>query len=293
MKQVFIVGCGDIGERVAAIEKRDGARVLGLARSEARTERLRSEGIKPVRADLDDPSSLIRLPTGVSVLYYFAPPPAAGVEDLRIEFFLGSLTPKSLPRRIVLISTTGVYGDCKGAWITEERPPKPETDRARRRLSAEQVLGRRAVALNLATVILRVSGIYGPGRLPLERLRRGEPVLREEEAPFTNRIHADDLAQVCVAASRRGQSGSIYNVSDGQPSTMTDYFYQVADVFHFPRPPAISMNEARKRLSPGMLSYLTESRRIDNRRMVQELGIELAYPDLPSGLKAIARILHG
>ncbi len=286
MKNVLIIGCGDIGERVAALEKGDGSRVMGLARSEGSAERLRSGGIEPIRADLDEPVTLTGLPTADSVLYYFAPPPAMGVIDTRMKAFLDTLTARNLPARIVLISTTGVYGDCGGAWVTEERRPQPGTDRARRRLSAEQGLRRRADEFNLPWVILRVPGIYGPGRLPLERLRRGEPVLREEEAPFTNRIHADDLARVCVAASRRGEAGSVYNVSDGEPSTMTDYFYQVADFFGLPRPPAISLEEARKRLSPGMVSYLSESRRIDNGRMVQKLGIQLVYPDLQRGLKA-------
>lgn len=286
MKNVLIVGCGDIGERVAALEKGDGSRVMGLARSEGSAERLRSGGIEPIRGDLDEPVTLTGLPTVGTVLYYFAPPPAMGVIDTRMKALLDTLTARNLPARIVLISTTGVYGDCGSAWVTEERRPQPGTDRARRRLSTEQGLRRRAGEFKLPWVILRVPGIYGPGRLPLERLRRGEPVLREEEAPFTNRIHADDLARVCVAASRRGEAGSVYNVSDGEPSTMTDYFYQVADFFGLPRPPAISLEEARKRLSPGMVSYLSESRRIDNGRMVQKLGIQLVYPDLQRGLKA-------
>ncbi|MDX1764559.1 MAG: SDR family oxidoreductase [bacterium] len=287
MEQVFIVGCGDIGRRVAAIEKGNGSRVTGLARSEESAERLRSAGIEPVGGDLDDPNSLIDLPTGGTVLYYFAPPPAFGVKDPRMGSFLDSLTTNAVPARVVLISTTGVYGDCQGAWITEEQPPRPGSDRARRRLSAERRLESRAARLKLPYVILRVPGIYGPGRLPLDRLRRGEPVVREEEAPFTNRIHADDLARVCVAASRQGGSGRVYNVSDGQPSTMTDYFYRVADFLGLPKPPAISMEAARERLSPGMLSYLMESRRLDNRRMREELGIQLVYPDLETGLRAI------
>jgi nucleoside-diphosphate-sugar epimerase len=133
-------------------------------------------------------------------------------------------------------------------------------------------------------VILRVGGIFSPDRLPIERIQRGIPVLNEEECGFINRIHADDLAMICIAAMERGEAGAIYNVSDGHPGTMTGYFYAVADAMGLPRPPALTMAEAQKVLNPSMLSYLTESRRLDNSRMLRELGIRLRYPDLKSGL---------
>jgi nucleoside-diphosphate-sugar epimerase len=133
-------------------------------------------------------------------------------------------------------------------------------------------------------VILRVPGIYGPRYLPEERLRSGEPVLREDESPFSNRIHADDLARVCVVAAHHVHPRLLYNVSDGHPTTMTDFFYRVADVLGIPRPPMVTMEEARRRLGEGMLSYLAESKRIDSRRMREELGVELMYPDLTAGL---------
>ena len=145
-------------------------------------------------------------------------------------------------------------------------------------------LRRWSEANGVPIVILRVPGIYARGRLPEERLRAGEPVLREEESPFSNRIHADDLARVCVAAAHRDHPHDLYNVSDGHPTTMTDYFYRVADALGLTRPPAVTLEEARRRLGEGMLSYLAESKRIDNRRMREELGVELMYPDLASGL---------
>jgi nucleoside-diphosphate-sugar epimerase len=135
-------------------------------------------------------------------------------------------------------------------------------------------------------IVLRVGGIYGPGRLPIERLRQALPVLRPEESLPGNRIHADDLAAACVAAGERGRADAIYNVSDGQDSTMTEYFFAVADALGLPRPPTVSLAEARGRLSQVMLSYLTESRRLDNRRMREELGVVLQYPDLASGLRS-------
>jgi nucleoside-diphosphate-sugar epimerase len=281
---VLIIGCGDIGERVARLERSEGRAVAGLVRSEKSARRLRAAGIQPSMVDLDAPASLNNFPVKDAVVYYFAPPPDTGVTDPRMETFVSVLTSSNLPKRIVLISTTGVYGDCHGEWVTEDRPPNPQVDRARRRLAAETMLQRWSEKSGVPIVILRVPGIYGPGYLPEERLRSGEPVLREDEAPFSNRIHADDLARVCIAAARHAHPSLFYNVSDGHPTTMTDFFYRVADVLGIPRPPAITMEEARRRLGEGMLSYLAESKRIDNRRMREELGVELMYPDLAAGL---------
>jgi len=281
---VLIVGCGDIGERVARLERSEARTVAGLVRSEESARRLRAAGVRPITADLDTPASLIDLPVGDAVVYYFAPPPDEGVTDPRMDAFVSAMTPTSLPRRVVLISTTGVYGDCHGEWVTEDRPPNPQADRARRRLAAETSLQAWSAKNGVRVVILRVPGIYGPGYLPEARLRSGAPVLREEESPFSNRIHADDLAQICIAAARHEPASLIYNVSDGHPSTMTDYFYRVADVLGIPRPPAVTMEEARRRLGEGMLSYLAESKRIDNRRLREELGVKLMYPDLAAGL---------
>ena len=281
---VLIAGCGEIGERVAVLERAAGRHVTGLVRSDISAARLRAAGIRPVTADLDVPSSLGKLPVRDALVYYFAPPPGRGVTDPRMEAFLSGLDSSGLPRRVVLISTTGVYGDCKGEWVTEERAPRPEADRAKRRLAAENILRRWSEKSGVTVVILRVPGIYGRGYLPEARLRAGEPVLREEESPYSNRIHADDLAQVCVIAGHHGKPGVLYNVSDGHPTTMTDFFYRVADVLGIPRPPAITLEQARRQMSEGMLSYLAESKRIDNRRMREELGVELMYPDLEAGL---------
>jgi len=281
---VLIVGCGDIGMRVARLERAARHSVAGLARSEKSAERLRAAGIEPIPGDLDMPPSLRSLPVKDTIVYYCAPPPGKGVIDPRMQAFISVLVPPNMPARVVLISTTGVYGDCRGEWVTEDRPPNPQADRARRRLAAETVLRLWSETSGVPSVILRVPGIYGPGRLPEERLRAGEPVLREEESPFSNRIHADDLARVCVAAARCRRPSAVYNVSDGHPTTMTDFFYRVADRLGIPRPPAISLEEGRRRLGEGMLSYLTESKRIENRRMLAELGVDLRYPDLASGL---------
>jgi nucleoside-diphosphate-sugar epimerase len=284
-KSVLIVGCGDIGGRVAALEQAEGASVAALARSEAAALRLAPLGVRPLPGDLDRPATLRGLPAAATV-YYFAPPPAEGTGDPRIRALLAALDPASLPARLVYISTSGVYGDCGGAWVDEERPPNPQTGRARRRLDAETAVRAFGERTGVAWALLRVPGIYGPGRLPVERLRKGLPILCAAESPFSNRIHADDLAAVCVAAARRAPAGAVYNAADGHPTTMSDYFNRAADLLGLPRPPAVSLAEARQALTPAMLSFLEESKRLDNRRMLRELGIRLRYPTLEAGLAA-------
>lgn len=242
--------------------------------------------INCVQADLDKPESLGKLPTTAAIVYYLAPPPQQGVNDPRMKNFLDSISPDALPECIVYISTSGVYGDRKGAWVTEKTPVAADTDRSKRRLSAEQALTTWAEQHHVASVILRVSGIYSPGRLPLDRLRQGMSVLRRDEAPFSNRIHADDLALVCRAAAAAPGNNAIYNVCDNQPSTMTDYFIAVAEHAGLPLPTEIDWQQAENELSPAMLSYLRESRRMDNSKMLRELNIKLAYPSLEEGLAA-------
>lgn len=281
---VFIVGYGDIGQRVARLWQERGVPVSGLARSEAARHRMLAAGVTPVPADLDQPDSLAQLPVYNALVCYFAPPPARGQVDSRVQHFLASLSPDRLPARIVYISTSGVYGNHQGGWVSEAVPPRPQVDRARRRLDAEQQLRRFGEQHNIAVVTLRVGGIYGPGRLPEQRLRDGVPVLHESLAPPTNRIHADDLAQITVAAARRGRANGVYNVGDDKPGNMTEYFNAVADLLDLPRPPTIGWDEAEQVLSRGMLSYLKESRRLDTRRLKEELGVALRYPDLASGL---------
>ena len=282
-ENALIVGCGYLGCRLAG--QLSAGRVTGLVRSAAGVERLERQGIAPLRCDLAHEVSQ-SLPTEGVDVWYLAPPPGTGVKDTYLRHFLEALDDSGQPRRMVLISTTGVYGDCGGQWVDESRPPAPVVDRARRRLDAEQQLRLWGERSGREWVILRVAGIYGPGKLPLERLREGRPMVAEKDAPWTNRIHADDLVQVCLAAMSRGRSGGIYNVTDGNPGNMADYFNRVADMAGLPRPPVIDLEAAEDSLSAGMRSYLAESRRIDNSRMLRELGVSLRYPDLDSGLRA-------
>lgn len=286
MTNIVILGCGYVGRHVAALERDAGNDVLGVVRSDASAETLRQHGIAAALADLDAPASLAALPLAGSIVYYFAPPPPRGITDPRMRAFVGALDPTVPPARVVLISTTGVYGNCAGASIDEDTPINPQADRAFRRADAENTLRHWGHEHAVPVVVLRVPGIYGPGRLPEQRLREGRPVLREDESPYSNRIHIHDLARACFAAARRGAADRVYNVADGHPSTMTDYFNHVADALGLPRPPQISRSQAQSELSAGMMSYLEESKRIDITRMREELGVEPEYADLARGLAA-------
>lgn len=291
---IWIIGCGDIGRRVARLYQKSTNKsnksINGLVYSKASQQQGQAENINMIRCDLDQPldkaASLQALEPNCfknAAIFYFAPPPRIGKQDPRLQNFLNYV--KDQPQKIVLISTTGVYGDSQGAWIDESFPTAPKADRAKRRVAAENCLNQWAKRYQKARIILRVPGIYALDRLPLARIKKGLPIVQSSEAGWTNRIHADDLAAVCQTAMQINTPSHLYNVTDDSPSTMTDYFNQVADYATLPRPPQISMQEAITTLSEGMVSYLQESRRIRNQKMYDELGVTLHYPNLSSALK--------
>lgn len=282
---MLIVGCGDVGRRIAALARARGEPVYCLVRHRESAGNLLESGVNAVAADLDETVPRLAGDWDQSQIFYLAPPPPNGHEDPRVRRFLAAL-PTTGRHRIVYVSTTGVYGDCHGAWVDETCPANPQVDRARRRYDAEQQLLAWRAAGHGDVVILRVAGIYGPGKLPLERLRGRVPMIGADEAPWTNRIHIDDLVSVCEAAMAQGVDGEVYNVSDGNPGNMRDYFDRVADRYGLPHAPQITLAEAQGQLSAGLLSYLGESRRLDNRKMLRELGVTLRYPTLEEGLAA-------
>jgi nucleoside-diphosphate-sugar epimerase len=288
---MLVIGCGGVGRRVAQGYAARGEGVWGVVRGAGSARALAALGVRPVVLDLDRPEPLA-LPAAGGQVFYFAPPPERGAADPRMARVLDALRTQGAPLRLVYISTTGVYGDCGGAWVDETRAVRPVAERALRRWDAERQLRAWSGDTGAEVVILRVAGIYGPDRLPLERIRQGLPVVRAEEAPFTNRIHEDDLVAVCVAAMEQPVAGEVFNVSDGHPGTMAEYFDAVADLAGLPRPPKIAMGEAAGRLSPGMLSYVQESRRLRNDKLLARLGVVLRYPDLERGLSACAAALR-
>jgi nucleoside-diphosphate-sugar epimerase len=286
MRDLFIIGCGYVGARIACKYRDLGESVTGIVRSDAGLARLRQLGIPGVRCDLatDDPAAL---GLGDARVFHLAPPPGSGTRDPYTRRLVDAFARGGHPRRLVYIGTTGVYGDCAGHWIDETHPTRPVAERSLRRLDAEEALRGWSRESGRDLAILRVAGIYGPERLPLERIRAGTPMVAPDDAPYTNRIHVEDLVTACLAAMDRAPSGAVYNACDGHPSTMTDYFLEVAAAAGLPSPPLISREEAADRLSEGMLSYLSESRRLHNDRLREELGVAFRYPSLAEGLRAI------
>ncbi len=286
VQKILIVGSGDVARRIHSLIARR-CRVYALLRDPAHAGAWRKAGAMPVIADLDNRQSLARLQGLADVVLHLAPPPGEGRLDTRTRHLLAALGKgKSLPRRLIYVSTTGVYGDCAGAAIDETRALRPESARAQRRVDAEACLRAWGREVGVAVSILRAPGIYAADRLPIERIQRALPALAAGDDVFTNHIHADDLAAACVAAIRRGRANRTYNVVDDSDMKMADYFDAVADAFELPRPPRVSREEARQQLSPVQMSFMRESRRIGNRRLKDELKLCLAYPDVQAGIKA-------
>ena len=286
MNRLLIVGCGDIALRALPRLARS-YRVSGLVRSAAQGERIAALGATPLAGDLDDPATLQTLAGGADLVLHLAPPGDSGEADQRTANLIAALSARP-PGRLVYISTSGVYGDCGGAWVDETRPVAPQTVRALRRVDAERALFAWGEHSAVAVVVLRVPGIYAAGRLPLAQLKRASPVLRPEDDVYTNHIHADDLAGVCLAALERGGAGRAYNASDDSEMKMGDYFDLVADRARLPRPPRVARAAAEAgAIAEGLLSFMRESRRLANTRMKAELGVRLRYPSVREGVPAL------
>jgi nucleoside-diphosphate-sugar epimerase len=288
MQEVFIAGCGYIGERIARSYQESGAEVTCMVRSPEHGSRLESTGFTTVVSALDDVAALPPLNLTDCILFYLVPPPGGGIADSRARNFIAQISETEKPAKIVYMSATSVYGGAGGDVVTEESPTIPDSAMGKRRLDAEAAFREYGVAGNVPVVILRVSGIYGPGRLPLMQISQGQPLLNEDESGPSNRIHADDLAAVSIAAAEDGLDDEIFNISDGHPSSMTSYFNACADALGLPRQPQVTLNEARQVMSPLMFSYVNQSRVVDNRRMMDRLNVKLRYENLSEGLAASA-----
>lgn len=284
MRRLLIIGCGDVVRRVLPDLVRRW-RVMVLVRE--KDAALATLGVVQLCGDLDDFRSLRRLAGIAEAVIHSAPPADDAAGDPRTRRLLAVLRQgKSLPRSLAYISTSGVYGDCQGEATPETRPLNTGSSRALRRVAAENLLrrfgywGRSGCRVSL----LRAPGIYAADRLPLDRVRRGDPALNPESDVHTNHIHALDLGRACLAALRRGRPNRSYNINDDSGLKMGDWFDRVADAFGLPRPPRVDRAEAEKRLSPAMLSFMSESRRLVNRRLKQELQLRLLYPTVNEGI---------
>ena len=293
--RLLLAGCGDVAARIAGQLNAHATRyriraLLRHAPDSPEWARWRALGTTPIRADLDQLRSLQRLRGIADSVIYLAPPVDNQPEDRRLNRFLAALHGgRSLPRRLVLIGTTGVYGDRGGALIDETCPVRPQTARGKRRVSAECILrrwrrGRSRAGLTQAAGqrqtggILRVPGIYAADRLPIERLRAGTPALRRQDDTWTNHIHADDLARISWLALVRSGTLRAINTCDDSQLPMGDWFDAVADATGMARPERLPREELKTRVSPMLYSFMSESRRLTNTRLKRELRIRLRYP---------------
>ncbi len=289
--RVLIVGCGDVGLRVAGLLKAS-SRLMALTSSSQRVETLQRSGITPMLGDLDKPQTLRRLAGVATHVVHMAPPPLEGHTDPRTRALVLALRLRSLPSSMVYGSTTGVYGNCEGEWIDETRRLQPQTARAQRRVNAQDWVNFLGKSGYPRTQVLRIPGIYAmdrEGGTPRERLLRGTPVLQAHEDVYTNHIHADDLARATVLALWRGRPLRAMNVCDNTDMKMGDYMDSVAKMWNLQAPARISREQAQLQLSPMVMSFLNESRRIRSVRLAQELGLRLLHPTVMDGLKVASK----
>ena len=287
---ILIIGCGDIGLRVAK-QLSQSHRVFALTSQRNRFQELREVGAIPILGNLDHPESLWRLSGLAQTVIHLAPPQNSGNRDCRTRNLIRILAQGSnIVRRLIYISTTGVYGDHQGAKVSEVTPVNPQSERAKRRVDAEQALRLWAPAHRVVLTILRVPGIYAADRLPIERLQAKTPALLHEEDAYSNHIHSDDLARLVCAAIYYGKPQRVINACDGGETKMGDYFDEVADAFGLERAPRLPRAELQKMVSPMLWSFMRESRRVTNTRL-HELKRSLLYPSVRHFLKTISRNL--
>ena len=289
-QRILIIGCGDVGLRVARLLP-DRINVMALTSSSGRVTEFRGSKITPLLGNLDDAATLRRLAGLATHVVHLAPPSSDdpyAKTDPRTVALLRALRLRSLPQGVVYGSTSGVYGDCDGEWVTETRRVNPGTSRGHRRVDAEAQLRWFGRSAGVPIHILRIPGIYAPDReggTPRGRLLKGTSVLVTSDDVYTNHIHADDLARACLAAMYLGKPQRITHVSDDTDLKMGDYFDQAADLYGLPRPPRISRPDASKQLPAMQLSFMSESRRLNNQRMKTELRLKLLYPTVTQGLQ--------
>ena len=291
-QSVLLVGCGDVGMRVARLLA-GRVRLLALTSTPAKAPQLRERGITPLRGDLDHAPTLARLAGLAARVVHLAPPSGEDGSqwwrDLRTQALLRALSRRTPPHALVYGSTSGVYGDCQGRKVDESRPIEPRTPRAQRRADAERLVRHFGRAQGVRASILRIPGIYATDRVggtPRERLLKRTPVLEAPDDVYTNHIHADDLARALVAALWRARPQRVYNASDDSELKMGDYFDLAADLYGLPRPPRVPRSTAQDQLPLVLLSFMGESRRMDNGRLKRELRLALRHPTVHSGLLA-------
>jgi nucleoside-diphosphate-sugar epimerase len=291
--RVLIVGCGYVGVPLGTELAGLGHQVFGLRRSALADAELRAAGISPLHADITRPETLANLPRDFDWVVNCAASGGGTADDYRRVYLEGTRNllawlASAPPRKFVYTSSTGVYGQNDGSLVTEASPAEPPGETGRVLVETEQVLREAAHARDLPAVILRVAGIYGPGRgFYFRNLVRGEARIEGEGRRFVNMIHRDDVVRAIIAALERGQPGEIYNACDDEPATQRDVFAWLAQQLNLPLPPSVpeDPDAPRKR---GVTN-----KRISNQRLRAELGCVLKYPTFREGYAAEMARLAG
>jgi nucleoside-diphosphate-sugar epimerase len=260
-----------------------GHEVAGVVRSNSRAELLAGQSIQPIVADVARPSSLRDLPAAETVLYSVGYDPAGGASRRQVyrdglQAVLDTVAPET--RRVILISSTGVYAEQAGGWIDESSPCLPSRESGQALLEAEEALA--AHCLAASGIVLRLAGIYGPGRLPRRtELISGEP-LPIAAGEHVNLIHVEDAATAVLAAEAHAAPPRTYNIADGHPVQRREYFIELARRMDLPQP------SFRDPLPGEPSGRRGSDKRVSNARMLAELRFELAYPTYREGLAALA-----
>lgn len=284
MTRVLIVGCGYSGQRLAARLVGEGCAVVGTTRSVDRAARLEGAGIRPLVGELTDRELLREMDRfGPEVVFYLVPPADEAHDGLGRVL---AATARAPLEAFVYASSTSVYGDRNGDWVDETTTPRPEGAAAEARQAAERVVVGAGWDYQTPTRVCRITGIYGPGRTLRGPLEAGDYLLIEGCDTWVNRLHVDDLVSGLIAAWRRGGDGRVYNLADDEPHRASAFAILAADLQGLPRPEWVSEEEAARRLSESRLRRKTSSKRVRNRRLREELGVELRYPTFRDGLRA-------
>ncbi|WP_081508583.1 SDR family oxidoreductase [Roseovarius mucosus] len=258
-----------------------GWQIIGTTRSADKAEVLRSEGVTPALWPEDDLRPALASATHLLIS---AAPDAAG--DPVLARYRDAIA-EAAPRLawVGYLSTTGVYGDHAGGWVDEATPLTPSTRRGQMRVDAEADW--QAIP-GLPLHIFRLAGIYGPGRGPFEKVRQGTARRIVKPGQVFSRIHVEDIAQVLEASIKHPNPGAVYNLCDDDPAPPQDVIGHAADLLGLPLPEEVAFDEAE--MTPMARSFYAESKRVSNRRIKEELGIKLIYPDYRSGLRALLAV---
>ena len=282
MKKIILAGFGYLGKFIEQQADFNEKKVLyKLSRNPGKH---RNGYGNHVEVDFDKEKFDITEIVGESTIIYMTPPNKDRDGDPRLENFLNNIKNSNL-ERIVYISTSGVYGDCGGLSVTEDAELKPLTDRAKKRVIAEKMVMKHSAVCNTNYVILRVPGIYGLGRLPLNKIREREPLIIKDECKITNLINVEDLARIVWRVIKDKIKNEIINVSDGTPITSTEYYLKIYDELEIEYPPFIKMKEAGKYYSEERMSFMSESRILDVTKMNRLFGDCIKYSNISDGIK--------